>query len=287
MASVGVVGLGTQGMGVARCLLRAGFIVHAFDPRESVLQSFIDAGGKAATSPAAVAEAVGVIVLVLGNVDQVELVLFGPDGAAAALPGGAVAIVGAAVPPDYPETVSRRLAERGVLMLDAPMSGGGLGSDRLLSIMASGPAAAFDKAAAVLDAIAENVYRLGDRPGQGSRVKMINQLLAGVHIAAAAEAVALGRRIGCDPHALYAAISHSAGNSVMFENRVPHVLAGEYASSNSVDVMVKDLGIVLELARRTDFPAPLAAAAHRQFVAAAAAGYGAAEDIAVIKLFPS
>ena len=117
---------------------------------------------------------------------------------------------------------------------------------------------------------------------------MINQLLAGEHIAAAAEAMALGVRIGCDPHALYAAISHSAGNSVMFENRVPHVLAGDYTSSFPVDVMVKDLGIVLDVARRSgDFPAPLTAAAHRQFVAASAAGYGAVEDIAVIKLFPS
>jgi 3-hydroxyisobutyrate dehydrogenase len=276
-----------MGMVVARSLLRAGFTVHAFDPRASAVQSFVEAGGKAANSPAEVATAVGVIVLVLGNVEEVELVLFGPDGAAAALPGGAVAIVGAALPPDYPETVSRRLAERGVLMLDAPMSGAGLGSERLLSVMASGPAAAFDKAAAVLEAIAENVYRLGEQPGQGARVKMINQLLAGVHIAAAAEAMALGMRIGCDPRALYAAISHSAGNSVMFENRVPHVLAGDYASSNSVDVMVKDLGIVLELARRTDFPAPLTDAAHRQFVAASAAGHGTAEDIAVIKLFPS
>jgi 3-hydroxyisobutyrate dehydrogenase len=287
MASVGVIGLGPMGMGVARCLLRAGFTVHAFDPRPPAVQAFIDAGGKAATSPASVAAAVDIVVLVLANVEQVELVLFGPDGAAAALPGGAVAIVGAAVPPDYPETVSRRLAERGLLMLDAPMSGGGLGSDRLLSVMASGPAAAFDKATEVLDAIAENVYRLGEQPGQGSRVKMINQLLAGVHIAAAAEAVALGIRIGCDPHALYAAISHSAGNSVMFENRVPHILAGDYTASFPVDVMVKDLGIVLDLARRSDFPAPLTAAAHRQFVAASVAGYGAAEDIAVIKLFPS
>ena len=121
--------------------------MHGFDPRPAALQGFVDAGGKAATSPAAVAAAAEVIVLVLGNIEQVELVLFGPNGAAATLPAGAVAIVGAAVPPDYPETVSQRLAERGVLMLDAPMSGGGPISERLLSVMASGPAAAFDKAA--------------------------------------------------------------------------------------------------------------------------------------------
>jgi putative dehydrogenase len=286
MSNVGVVGLGPMGMAVARSLLSAGFSVHAFDPRPPVLESFVAAGGKAAADPAAVASAVDIIVLVLANVEQVELVLFGPNGAAAALPVGAVVVVSAAVPPDYPETVSKRLAERDVLMLDAPMSGAGLRAAKgVLSIMASGPPAAFDEAAKVLEAIAEKVYRLGDEVGQGSRIKMINQLLVGIHIAAAAEAVALGIRIGCDPRAVYEAISHSAGNSVMFENRVPHILAGDYTSSLSVDTMVRDLGTALDAARRNTFPLPLTAAAHQQFVAAAAAGDGSAEDVAVIKVF--
>lgn len=286
MSNVGIVGLGIMGMAVARSLLRAGFTVHAWDPRPPVLQSFVSAGGNAAADPAALAAAADVMILVLVNVEQVELVLFGSNGAADALPEGAVVIVSAAVPPDYPETVSRRLAERGILMLDAPMSGGGLKAVQgVLSIMASGPPAAFDKAAKVLDAIAEKVYRLGDRPGQGSQVKMINQLLAGVHIAAAAEAMALGVRIGCDPQVIYEVISHSAGNSMMFENRVPHILAGDYTSPFSVDVIVKDLGIVLDVARRNAFPLPLTAAVHQQFLAASAAGHGGAEDIAIIKVF--
>ena len=286
MSNVGVVGLGPMGMGVARSLLRAGFTVHAYDPRPPVLQSFVAAGGNAAADPAALAAAADILILVLGNVDEVELVLFGTSGATNSLPEDAVVIVSAAVPPDYPATVSKRLTERGILMLDAPMSGGGLkGTQRLLSIMASGPPAAFDKAATVLDAIAENVYRLGDQPGQGSRVKMINQLLCGVHIAAAAEAMALGVRIGCDPQALYEVISHSAGNSLMFESRVPHMLADDYTSSASIDVMVKDLGIVLDTARRNTFPLPLTTAAHQQFLAASAAGHGSAEDIAVVKVF--
>lgn len=286
ISNVGVVGLGTMGMAVARALLRAGFSVYAFDPHPPVLHSFVAVGGKAAANLAALATAVDILVLVLANTEQVELVLFGPNGAAEALPEGAVVVVSAAVPPDYPETVSRRLAERGILMLDAPMSGAGLKAVQgVLSIMASGPPAAFDKAAKVLDAIAEKVYRLGDQPGQGSRIKMINQLLVGLHIAAAAEAIALGVRIGCNPQAIYEAISHSAGNSLMFENRVPHILAGDYTSPFSVDTMVKDLGIAMDTARRNTFPLPLTASAHQQFVAASAAGHGGAEDIAIIKVF--
>lgn len=284
--SVGVVGLGPMGMAVARVLLRAGFRVHAVDPRPPVLQSFVEAGGEAAADPAALATAADILVLVLANIEQVELVLFGPTGAAGALPEGAVVVVSAAVPPDYPETVSRRLAERGVLMLDAPMSGGGLASGKgVLSIMASGPPAAFDKAATVLDAIAEKVFRLGDQPGQGSQIKMINQLLAGVHIAAAAEAMAFGVRIGCDPRAVYEAVRHSAGSSVMFEDRVPHILAGDYTAPFPVDTMVKDLGTALDAARRNDFPLPLTGAAHQQFAAASSSGHGGAADIAVVKVF--
>lgn len=222
----------------------------------------------------------------LANAKQVEFVLFGPDGAAAALSEGAVVVVGAAVPPDYPESASRRPAEHGVLMLDVPMSGAGLAAAYgVMSIMASGPKAAFDKAAKALDAVAESVFRLVDRPGPGSQAKMINHLLAGVHIAAAAEAMALGARIGSDPQALYDVIRHSVGASMMFESRVPHPLAGDYTSPFSVDAVVKDLGIALDTARRYAFPLPVTAAVHQQFLAASAFGHGGAEDIAVVKVY--
>lgn len=287
MNNVGVIGLGSMGLGVARSLLRKGFAVHACEPRAEALQGFVKEGGRAAADPAALAKAADILILFVVNAEQSDQVLFGPGGAAAALPKGAVVIASATVAPDYAENLGKRLAERGILMIDAPVSGGaakaGTGQ---LSIMASGPAAAFDKAASVLDAIAEKVYRLGEVPGQGSRIKLVNQLLAGVHIAAAAEAVALGIRIGCDPKTLYEVISHSAGNSWMFENRVPHVLAGDYTPLSAVNIFVKDLGIVLDAAKRNTFPLPLTAAAHQQFLAAAGAGRGLEDDIAVIKNFP-
>ena len=134
--------------------------------------------------------------------------------------------------------------------------------------------------------MAANVYRLGDGAGNGSKVKIINQLLAGVHIAAAAEAMALGIRAGVDPKDLYEVITHSAGNSWMFENRMPHVLSGDYTPLSAVDIFVKDLGIVLDTARASKFPLPLASTAHQMFMQASSAGHGREDDAAVIKIFP-
>ena len=137
-----------------------------------------------------------------------------------------------------------------------------------------------------LDSMAAKVYRLGEQAGAGSKVKVINQLLAGVHIAAAAEAMALGLREGVDPAALYEVITHSAGNSWMFENRMAHVLAGDYTPLSAVDIFVKDLGLVLDLARASKFPLPLSSTAHQMFMQASSAGFAKEDDSAVIKIFP-
>ena len=154
-----------------------------------------------------------------------------------------------------------------------------------MTVMAAGAAEAFELTHEIFSAIAEKVYRLGEKPGEGSKVKMINQLLAGVLIAAAAEAMALGIKAGVDPKMLYEVISNSAGSSWMFQNRVPHILAGDYTPLSAVNIFVKDLGIVLDSARKATFPLPLTAAAHQLFLMAAAAGHGGEDDSAVIKVF--
>jgi len=172
-------------------------------------------------------------------------------------------------------------------LLDAPVSGGAVkAAAGEMTMMTSGPAEAYDEAEAILAAMAARVYRLGDSHGIGSKVKIINQLLAGVHIAAAAEAMALGLREGVDAAALYDVITHSAGNSWMFENRVPHILAGDYTPLSAVDIFVKDLGLVLDTARGSKFPLPLSAAAHQMFMMASTAGHGGEDDSAVIRIFP-
>src|SRR3546814_6818924 len=134
---------------------------------------------------------------------------------------GSVVVACATVDPVFALDLGKRLAERQILLIDAPISGGAArAAQGQLSMMTSGPSQAYTKVQAVLDAMAAKVYRLGEEHGTGSKVKIINQLLAGVHIAAAAEAMALGMREGVDPATLYDVITHSAGNSWMFENRV-------------------------------------------------------------------
>jgi 3-hydroxyisobutyrate dehydrogenase len=227
------------------------------------------------------------VILLVVNAEQVEIVLFGEDGAASAMREGSVLLLSATVPPEYAEGLGPRLARRGVYMIDAPVSGGeAKAAQGEMTVMAAGAPEAFSLCAPVFAAIAQKVYRLGDAPGTGSKVKMINQLLAGVHIAAAAEAMALGIKAGADPKMLYDVITNSAGNSWMFQNRAPHMLAGDYLARSAVDIFVKDLGIVLEAGRKSTFPLPLTAAAHQMFLMAAAAGHGREDDAAVIKIFP-
>jgi 3-hydroxyisobutyrate dehydrogenase-like beta-hydroxyacid dehydrogenase len=154
-----------------------------------------------------------------------------------------------------------------------------------MGVMASGTPEAFARARPALSAFAGKVWELGDAPGAGSTVKMVNQLLAGVHIAVAAEALALGIRAGADPATLFEVISASAGSSWMWQNRVPHILAGDDTPLSAVNIFVKDLGIVLDQARGLTFPLPLAAAAHQLFLAAAAGGHGARDDAFVIRVW--
>ncbi|GAA1693741.1 L-threonate dehydrogenase [Streptomyces yatensis] len=284
---VGVVGLGAMGLGMARSLRKAGYEVGVHDLRPEVAEGFARDGGTAFASPGDLAAAVDVVVGVVVNAAQVESVLFGAGGAAARLSPGAVFVMCSTVDPGWSAELGGRLAERGVLYLDAPISGGAArAAAGELTMMTSGSAAAYAVADPVLEAMSATVYRLGEQAGLGSKVKIVNQLLAGVHIAAAAEAMALGLKAGVPAEALYEVITHSAGNSWMFENRMAHVLAGDYTALSAVDIFVKDLGLVLDSARPERFPLPLAATAHQMFLQASASGLGAEDDSAVIKIFP-
>jgi 3-hydroxyisobutyrate dehydrogenase len=284
---VGVVGLGAMGSGMAGSLRRAGADVHVCDARDGVAAAFAKDGGTACASVAELAMRSDVVVSVVVNAAQTEAVLFGDGGAAAAMRPGSVFVMCSTVDPNVSIDFERRVEARGLLYVDAPISGGAAkAASGEMTVMGAARDAAWSAAAPFLHALAARVYRLGDRAGNGSKVKIINQLLAGVHIAAAAEAMALGLREGVDPAQLYDVITHSAGNSWMFENRMAHVLAGDYTPLSAVDIFVKDLGLVLDTARATKFPLPLASTAHQMFMQASSAGFAREDDAAVIKIFP-
>jgi 3-hydroxyisobutyrate dehydrogenase len=284
---VGVVGLGAMGSGMAGSLRRAGADVHVCDARDGVAAAFAKDGGTACANVAELAMRSDVVVSVVVNAAQTEAVLFGDGGAAAAMRPGSVFVMCSTVDPNVSIDFERRVEARGLLYVDAPISGGAAkAASGEMTVMGAARDAAWSAAAPVMHAMAARVYRLGDRAGNGSKVKIINQLLAGVHIAAAAEAMALGLREGVDPAQLYDVITHSAGNSWMFENRMAHVLAGDYTPLSAVDIFVKDLGLVLDTARATKFPLPLASTAHQMFMQASSAGFAREDDAAVIKIFP-
>jgi 3-hydroxyisobutyrate dehydrogenase len=284
--TIGFIGLGAMGMGMATSLIKVGFRVKGYDINPAALQVFSRAGGQAVTSIVGAARDVAALVIVVVNAEQVEEVLFGLDAAAEVLPSGSVVILCSTVKPEFARQTAARLYDMGLEMIDAPISGGAAkAAEGKLSIMASGFPAAFDKVDPILAAMSEKLYKLGDECGLGSTVKMVNQLLAGIHIAAAAEAIAFGVKAGANPAQLYEVISNSAGASWMFQNRVPHMLAGDFTPLSAVEIFVKDLGIVLETGKEIRFPLPLSAAAHQLYLMAAAAGLGREDDSAVVKIF--
>ena len=291
--NAGLIGLGAMGSGMAASLRRAGHALHVYDVRADVAQSFAQGGGVACDSLAQLGAACDVVISVVVNAAQTEAVLFGSDkkedgdGCAAAMKPGSVFVMCSTVDPNWSMALEKRLAALGILYIDAPISGGAAkAASGDMTMMTAGTPAAYARAEPLLNAMAAKVYRLGDTAGAGSKVKIINQLLAGVHIAAAAEAMALGLREGVDPAALYEVITHSAGNSWMFENRMAHVLAADYTPLSAVDIFVKDLGLVLDMARASKFPLPLSSTAHQMFMQASSAGYAREDDSAVIKIFP-
>jgi putative dehydrogenase len=286
-SSVGVIGLGAMGGGMAQSVRRAGFVPYVFDVRADVAKVFANDGGTACASLAELGKHCDVVVSVVVNAAQTESVLFGQDGCAASMKPGSVFIMCSTVDPNWSVALEARLAALGILYIDAPISGGAAkAASGQMTMMTAGKPEAYAMAEPILNAMAAKVYKLGDSAGAGSKVKIINQLLAGVHIAAAAEAMALGLREGVNPDALYEVITNSAGNSWMFENRMAHVLAADYTPLSAVDIFVKDLGIVLDMARATKFPLPLSSTAHQMFMQASTAGFAKEDDSAVIKIFP-
>jgi len=283
--TIGVIGLGSMGFGMAQSALRAGHRVYGFDMAAAQVDRFLALGGEKGTL-ADVAGTLDAVVVVVLNAAQTEDVLFGPSGVVANLRSGAVVLACATVAPDFARAMAARCFQTGVHYLDAPISGGSVkAAAGQLSVMASGTPAAFAAAQGALSAMATKVFALGDAAGAGSAMKAVNQLLAGVHIAAMAEAMTFGMTQGIDPATFMEVIPQCAGTSWMLENRAPHIVSGDYSPHSSVDIWPKDLGIVLDIAKGAKFSAPVTAAALQQFLAASGSGLGREDDAAVAKVY--
>ncbi|WBO68755.1 NAD(P)-dependent oxidoreductase [Streptomyces camelliae] len=282
-----VIGLGAMGLPMARRL--AGELpVSVYDIAADRRAGLTTMGARDAASPAEAVRDADVVVLAVRDQAQVEGALFGENGAAEALRPGTAVILTSTVGPEAARSTAARLAVRGVLTVDAPVSGGPVraGNGDLL-IVVGAEEVALKAARPVLDLLASTLTVVGPRPGDGQAMKAVNQLLAGVHIAAAAEAIALARGLGLDPGAVVDSLKHGAAGSFMFADRGPRMVqtyddGPEPEVKSRLDIFVKDMGIVTGIAKDAHVPVPLAAAAEQLYLLGERAGLGARDDSSVV-----
>ena len=286
MTTVGWIGLGAMGAPMASRLAGAGHPVQAFDQQPGRAAALEADGVQAVDSLAAAADGAVVLALMVATAAQAETVLFGDGGAAAALAPGAVVLLMATVGPAAVQSIAERLLVQGVALVDAPVSGGvARAATGDLLMMVSGSPEALDVVRPLLDAMAGKVAVVGDQPGRGQQVKLVNQLLCGVHIAVAAEALAFAESMGLDARQTWEVLRHGAAASFMLDDRGARMVDEDNQEIRStIDIFVKDMGLVTDAARAGAYPAPLAGAAELLFLASRRAGRGRSDDSSVIEV---
>jgi len=287
MQRIGFVGLGAMGAPMAKSLASAGFGLSVFDVRPKNAQPLVELGATAATSLREAAEGTEALVLMVVNAVQTEEALFGAAGAAAVLEPGSAAVTMSTVGPGAVRGLEERLAERGLRLLDAPVSGGVARAERGdLLIMAGGPRDLFEELRPALEAMGSTVAHCGESVGDGQSVKLVNQLLCGVHIAAAGEALAYAAALGLDPRSVHETIRHGAAASFMLDDRGVRMLERAFTPAKSaLDIFVKDMGLVRQAAGERGFATPLADAAHRVYEKGSSLGLGGEDDSGVVRVF--
>jgi len=285
---VTVLGLGAMGLPMATHLASK-LTVHGFDIVEDRLERAADAGVVRFDTARGAAQGADAVLLAVRNSEQLGEVLFGANGVAEVLAEGSVVILTSTVGTEAISASVDRLTAYGVALVDAPLSGGPVraGQGDLLVIVGAEPEA-LEKARPVLELLASTLTVVGDKPGDGQALKTVNQLLCGVHIAAAAEALALAEALGLDQAKTLAALEAGAAGSFMLSNRGPRILQA-YAQDGAevlsrLDIFVKDMGIVGKATRAAGLPSPVAAAAEQLYLLGQAQGLGAADDSAIIKV---
>jgi 3-hydroxyisobutyrate dehydrogenase-like beta-hydroxyacid dehydrogenase len=282
----GVIGIGAMGMSVAKRLLDRGFTTCVRDIRPEAEAHARAAGATVCATAAEVGRACTAVITLVVDAAQTEEVLFGRDGLAEGLRPDATHFMCSTIPPAAAEGFAARLRERGLEMIDAPCSGGpARARSGEMTLMVAAPAATLARQALVIAAISGRCFHVSERAGDGSRAKIVNNMLAGVNLAAGSEAMALAIKLGLDARTMSELIGASSGGSWVFADRMPRVLAGDYAPRAALDILKKDLSILLETAAQARCPTPLARAAHAIFEDAARLGLGGEDDAALIKVY--
>src|ERR1019366_7535509 len=247
---------------------RAGQVVRGYDVMPGRAAFLAADGVRPVDTVAAAVGGADLIVIMVATPEQVEQALFAPGGAASALAAGSIVVVMATVGPEAVISAADRLAAGGVAVVDAPVSGGtARAATGDLLIMVSGPEEPVARAQPVLSALARSAPVVGSSPGDGQRMKLVNQLLCGVHIAAAAEALAFAEALGLTAAECWRVLREGAAASFMLEDRGARMVEGQFEPARSaLDIFVKDMGLVGAAAEQAGAAAPLAAAARRLYV---------------------
>ena len=282
---IAFIGLGAMGGAMAETLIKKQFRVTGYDMRPEAVAHLEKFGGKGAASAEEAARGAEMLVLMVVSADQAENALFDKD-ALEALKADATVVLCSTCAPDRIEAIARRVEKSGRSFVDAPVSGGVTGAKAgTLTIMAAARNAVFAKAKPVLSAMGSNLFHLGEKPGQGAAMKVVNQLLCGVHIAVAAEGLAFAERAGIDPKLALEVLSGSAAQSWMLKNRGPRMVDYDNVVTSAVDIFVKDLALVLAAGQGAKMGLPLAAVAHQLFLSASGMGHGIEDDSQVIETY--
>lgn len=282
---IGVIGIGNMGWGMAQRLHEAGFevAVRDVDPAREALAA--GAGLAVEATPGALAARCGLVIVAVVDAAQVDQVLFGADGAAGALGAGATVVLCPTIGPADTERVAARLAERGIDAVDAPMSGGpARARDGTMSLMVACADAAFERHRPVFEVLSGHVLRLGERIGDGARVKLVNNLLAAINLAGAAEAIALAERLGLDAGRTLDVIERSSGQSWIGSDRMRRAIAGDLAPRAHTTLLAKDTRLALQMAAAAGVPVPLGAQAASVFARACAEGWAEFDDASLLPL---
>jgi 3-hydroxyisobutyrate dehydrogenase len=281
MKKLGFIGLGNMGKPMATNLVKAGYPLTVHDLRPEAVRDLVAIGAAAAGSPREVAEKSEVVITMVTSSPQVEQVMFGPDGVLAGMRSGATIIEMSTIDPTVTRKVAAAAAEKGIEMLDAPVSGAPpKAADGTLSIMVGGKKEVFERCRDILEVLGEKIFHVGD-VGMGEVVKLANNLIGAVCGIAVCEGFLFGTRLGADPKTLFEVISASAGNCWFLQTRVPYPgvipespANKDFAPGFTTDLMAKDLGLILSAAEKNKIPLLAASLARQLMEAARASGLG-------------
>ena len=283
--SVLIVGVGNMGGGMAANLLSKGWTVFVSDIDAQKVENWVAKGAFDQSTLAQAAPELIAIIICVVDAAQTEDVLFGAHELAHSLSKGQTVILCPTILPQDVESFATRLAERGIRTIDAPMSGGpARAADGTMSLLVACPQAVFAQQAELLNALSSKVFNISEKPGDAARTKLVNNLLAGINLVGAAEAMALAQRLGLDATKTLDVIEQSSGQSWIGSDRMRRAIAGDYAPRAHVTLLEKDTRLALQCASEAGFDGPLGAAASAVFAWAHAAGFAEQDDAAVFKV---